>query len=108
VFAAQEDRADLFVRTIATARASTRVSLTNVLYNLKRLLFLQRIKVVSPHPAPVRPQAATLLTARQAPKTSNPKWVTPRFSAINPLIEPFICIQTTAGAHERNLPNCAV
>ena len=42
VFAAQKDRMDLFVRTIGIARATTKIGMANLVYNIKRLLFLQR------------------------------------------------------------------
>ncbi len=42
VFAAQKDRMDLFVRTIGIARATTKIGLANLVYNIKRLLFLRR------------------------------------------------------------------
>ena len=34
---------DLFLRTIGTARATTKIGLANLVYNIKRLLFLRRI-----------------------------------------------------------------
>jgi IS5 family transposase len=42
VFAAQEDRMDRFVRTIGIARATTKIGMANLVYNIKRLIFLQR------------------------------------------------------------------
>jgi len=42
VFATQKDRMDLFVRTIGIARARTRIGMANLVYNIKRLLFLRR------------------------------------------------------------------
>jgi IS5 family transposase len=42
VFAAQKDRMDLFIRTIGIARATTKIGMANLVYNIKRLLFLQR------------------------------------------------------------------
>ena len=42
VFAAQKDRMDLFVRTIGIARATTKIGMANLVYNIKRLMFLQR------------------------------------------------------------------
>lgn len=42
VFAAQEDRMDCFVRTIGIARATTKIGMANLVYNIKRLIFLQR------------------------------------------------------------------
>ncbi len=43
VFAAQKDRMDLFIRTIGIARATTKIGMANLVYNIKRLLFLRRI-----------------------------------------------------------------
>lgn len=43
VFAEQKDRMGLFIRTIGIARAKTKTGLANLVYNLKRLLFLRRI-----------------------------------------------------------------
>ena len=42
VFAAQKTRMDLFVRTIGIARATTKIGMANLVYNLKRLLCLRR------------------------------------------------------------------
>lgn len=42
VFAEQKDRMDLFIRTIGIARATMKVGLANLVYNIKRLLFLRR------------------------------------------------------------------
>ena len=42
VFAEQKDRMDLFIRTIGLSRATTKIGLANIVYNLKRLVFLQR------------------------------------------------------------------
>ena len=43
VFADQKDRMDLFIRTIGIARATVKIGLANLVYNLKRLIFLRRI-----------------------------------------------------------------
>jgi IS5 family transposase len=43
VFAAQKDRMDLFVRTIGIARATTKIGMANLVYNIKRMLFLRRM-----------------------------------------------------------------
>jgi len=43
VFAEQKERMDLFIRTIGIARATTKIGLANLVYNFKRLLFLQRM-----------------------------------------------------------------
>ena len=42
VFAAQKDRMDLFIRTIGIARATTKIGIANLVYNMKRLVFLKR------------------------------------------------------------------
>ena len=42
VFAAQKDRMDLFIRTIGIARATTKIGMANLVYNIKRLLFLEK------------------------------------------------------------------
>jgi IS5 family transposase len=43
VFAEQKDRMGLFVRTIGIARARMKIGLANLVYNIKRLLFLRRV-----------------------------------------------------------------
>ncbi len=43
VFAEQKDRMDLFIRTIGIARAKVKIGMANLVYNIKRLLFLRRI-----------------------------------------------------------------
>ncbi|MGH6829790.1 MAG: IS5 family transposase [Methylocella sp.] len=43
VFAEQKDRMDLFIRTIGIARAMVKIGLANLVYNIKRLIFLRRI-----------------------------------------------------------------
>jgi transposase len=43
VFAEQKDRMDLFIRTIGIARATTKIGLANLVFNIKRLLFLRRV-----------------------------------------------------------------
>jgi hypothetical protein len=42
VFAVQKDRMEPFVRTIGIARATTKIGMANLVYNMKRLLFLRR------------------------------------------------------------------
>ncbi len=42
VFAVQKDRMDLFIRTIGIARATTKIGMANIVYNIKRLLTLQK------------------------------------------------------------------
>jgi transposase, IS5 family len=43
VFAEPKDRIGLFIRAIGIARAKTKIGLANLVYNIKRLLFLRRI-----------------------------------------------------------------
>ena len=45
VFAEQKDRMGLFIRTIGLARATTKIGLANLLYNMKRLIWLQRMEI---------------------------------------------------------------
>jgi len=45
VFAEQKARMDLFIRTIGIARATVKIGLANLVYNIKRLLFLRHIAV---------------------------------------------------------------
>jgi IS5 family transposase len=42
VFAEQNDRMDLFVRTIGLARAELKVGMANLVYNIRRTLWLDR------------------------------------------------------------------
>ncbi|MFO1035724.1 MAG: IS5 family transposase [Geminicoccaceae bacterium] len=42
VFAEQKSRMGLFVRTIGLARATTKIGMANLVYNLKRLVFLEK------------------------------------------------------------------
>jgi IS5 family transposase len=42
VFAEQKSRMCLFVRTIGIARATMKIGLANILYNMKRMVFLER------------------------------------------------------------------
>ena len=42
VFAEQKDRMHLFIRTIGIDRATIKIGLTNLVYNIKRLIFLRR------------------------------------------------------------------
>ena len=41
VFAAQKHRFGLIVRTIGTARATTKIGLANLAYNMRRLIWLE-------------------------------------------------------------------
>lgn len=45
VFAEQKSRMRLFIRTIGIARATTKIGLANLAYNMKRLIYLDRIAV---------------------------------------------------------------
>jgi transposase, IS5 family len=42
VFAEQKHRMGLLVRTIGIARATLKIGMANIVYNLKRLIVLQR------------------------------------------------------------------
>ena len=42
VFAVQKDRMDLFIRTIGLARATTKIGMANIVYNIKRMLTLRK------------------------------------------------------------------
>ena len=52
VFAVQKDKMDLFIRTIGIARATMKIGMVNLVYNMRRLVFLRRIR--SPPSAPSR------------------------------------------------------
>jgi IS5 family transposase len=45
VFAQQKHRMGLFIRTIGIARATIKIGIANLVYNIKRLLFLRRTAV---------------------------------------------------------------
>jgi len=45
VFAEQKERMVLFIRTIGIARATIKIGLANLVYNIKRLIFLRRAAV---------------------------------------------------------------
>ncbi len=45
VFAAQKARMDMFLRTVGIAWATVKIGLANLVYNIKRLLFLRCIAV---------------------------------------------------------------
>jgi len=47
VFAQQKDRMGLFVRTIGLNRAETKIGLVNLVYNLKRLIWLEGRRLAS-------------------------------------------------------------
>jgi IS5 family transposase len=43
VFAVQKDKMDLFIRTIGIARATMKIGMANIVYNMKRLVYLDRL-----------------------------------------------------------------
>jgi len=43
VFAVQKDKMDLFIRTIGIARATVKIGMANLVYNMKRLVFLDSL-----------------------------------------------------------------
>jgi len=43
VFADQKSQTGLFIRTIGISRATMRIGLANVVYNMRRFLFLERL-----------------------------------------------------------------
>lgn len=43
VFAAQKDKMELFIRTVGVARAAVTIGMANIVYNMKRLVFLDRL-----------------------------------------------------------------
>ncbi len=45
VFAVQKDKMDLFVRTVGIARATMKIGMANMVYNMKRLVYLDRLAV---------------------------------------------------------------
>ena len=45
VFAEQKDRMELFIRTIGIARATTKIGMANLVYNIKRFIFLRKIAI---------------------------------------------------------------
>ena len=71
VFAEQKDKMELFVRTIGIARATTKIGMANLVYNMKRLVYprppRRRLTPAPsaarspPHPAPMpQPKNETL------------------------------------------------
>jgi IS5 family transposase len=44
-FAEQKDRMGLFIRTIEIARATTKIGMANLVYNINRFIFLRKIVV---------------------------------------------------------------
>jgi len=47
VFGEQKSRMGLFIRTIGIARATTKIGLANIIFNMKRLIHLDRIATVT-------------------------------------------------------------
>ena len=45
VFAEQKDRMGLFVRTIGIARATIKIGMANLVYNIKRFIFLRNLAI---------------------------------------------------------------
>jgi transposase, IS5 family len=45
VFAEQKNRMGLFIRTIGIARATTKIGMANLVYNIKRLIFLRNLAI---------------------------------------------------------------
>ena len=45
MFAEQKDRMGLFIRTIGIARATTKIGMANLVYNIKRFIFLRKIAI---------------------------------------------------------------
>ncbi len=43
VFADQQSQTGLFIRTIGITRTTMRIGLANIVYNMRRFLFLERI-----------------------------------------------------------------
>ncbi|MBS1026440.1 IS5/IS1182 family transposase, partial [Gluconobacter cerinus] len=43
VFADQKSQTGLFIRTFGITRATMRIGLANIVYNMRRLLFLERL-----------------------------------------------------------------
>ena len=43
VFAMQKDKMGLFIRTIGIGRATMKIGMANIVYNVKRLVFLGRL-----------------------------------------------------------------
>lgn len=43
VFADQKSRMDLFVRTLGIKRAEMKIGLANLVYNIRRFLYLKRV-----------------------------------------------------------------
>jgi hypothetical protein len=48
VFAEQRDRRGLFIRTIGIARATIKIGMANLVYNIKRFIFPRKIAIACP------------------------------------------------------------
>jgi transposase, IS5 family len=48
VFAELKHRMGLFIRTIGIARATTKIGIANLVYNIKQFIFLRKIAVACP------------------------------------------------------------
>ncbi|MBC9009551.1 IS5/IS1182 family transposase, partial [Acetobacter tropicalis] len=47
VFADQKSQTGLFIRTVGITRATMRIGLANIVYNMRRFLFLQQISTTA-------------------------------------------------------------
>ncbi len=47
VFADQKSQMGLFVRTVGITRATMRIGLANIVYNMRRFLFLERLNATA-------------------------------------------------------------
>ncbi|OAG75714.1 transposase [Acetobacter malorum] len=47
VLADQQSQTGLFVRTVGITRATMRIGLANIVYNMRRFIFLERISAVA-------------------------------------------------------------
>ena len=48
VFAEQKDRMRLFIRTIVIARATIKIGMANLVYNIERFIFPRKIAIACP------------------------------------------------------------
>jgi len=47
VFADQQSQTGLFIRTVGIERATTRIGLAKIVYNMRRFLFLKRVSAAA-------------------------------------------------------------
>ncbi|MBS1039158.1 IS5/IS1182 family transposase, partial [Gluconobacter cerinus] len=47
VFADQKSQTGLFIRTVGITRATMRIGLANIVYNMRRFIFLEQISAVA-------------------------------------------------------------